>query len=339
MTGSMPSSTIEVLTPIWQRVLRCSPISADDDFFDLGGTPASAQILFSEIAVTCGRELQPSTICYAPTISTLASILEMPVIKPLAPLVLLKAGFADSERPPIFLTHGIGSNAIDLVRLARAIETDRPVYGLAFRGMDGIEEPLDRIEDMAQWFLEAVEKVQPHGPYFLIGYSLGGLITLEMARRLVIVHQKIALLAILDSYPDLRYLSAEQQARLKLRLARNRAGLTIRRVFGQFRPKTPPEILVDAQLPRSFARILNDVSESSYIAWKNYNPRFYNGKINFVRAEVSTYFPANPVRVWAHLANKFEVETLPGPHLDMLTTNSAKLAEILSRYLKETSPG
>jgi thioesterase domain-containing protein len=340
MTGSMASSTIEVLTRIWQRVLRCSPISADDNFFDLGGTPSSAQTLFTEIAEVSGREFPPSTICYAPTITALAIILEQPIRRPLAPLVQLRPGTGNFEELPIFLTHGIGSSAIDLVKLARAIDTDQPVYGLPFRGMDGIEKPLDRIEDMAQWFLDAVEKIQPHGPYFLIGYSLGGLITLEMARRLAAAHQKIALLAMLDSYPDLHYLSVGQQARLRLRLAKMRASSTVRRALRQFLPRTlPPETSVRGQPPKSsFIRILENVSESSYVAWRNYIPSFYNGKINFVRAEVSTYFPADPVPVWAHLANTLEVEPIPGPHLDMLTTNSAKLAGILSRYLKEATP-
>ena len=41
------------------------------------------------------------------------------------------------------------------------------------KGTDGVDEPFDRIEDLAQFYLDAIKKLQPHGPYFLVGYSLG----------------------------------------------------------------------------------------------------------------------------------------------------------------------
>jgi len=82
-----------------------------------------------------------------------------------------------------------------------------------------VEEPLDRIEDMAQYSLDAVRQVQPHGPYFLIGFSLGGLITLEMAQQLMAQGEKIGLLAMLDSYPNMRSLSLVQRTRLATRMA------------------------------------------------------------------------------------------------------------------------
>src|SRR5271156_3255568 len=170
---------IEVLTPIWQRVLQLSPIQINDDFFDLGGDSSLALQLFTEIAQVCDRELPPVTIYQARTIAALAALLEQPTTPRFPTLVLLKPG---ANKPPVFLAHGLGGSVIDFFQPVRQIETDHPIYGMQARGIDGLEEPLERIEDMADFYLDAIKKVQPRGPYILVGYSLGGLVVLEMAQ-------------------------------------------------------------------------------------------------------------------------------------------------------------
>lgn len=77
------------------------------------------------------------------------------------------------------------------------------------------------------------------------------------------------------------------------------------------------------------------MSDSGYVALRHYRPRFYPGRLKFVKAEISTYFPDNPTPVWAHLAEEFEVETMPGDHMGMLTTHCEDLGALLSRYLSE----
>ena len=77
----------------------------------------------------------------------------------------------------------------------------------------------------------------------------------------------------------------------------------------------------------------------AYAALANYRPRTYGGKIKFVKSEGDTFFPGNPVPVWADLAPHLEVETVPGNHLDMVTTQFGSLAAVLTRYLQETLPG
>src|ERR1700739_1313375 len=102
----MPTSTmVEMLTPIWQRVLQLSSVDAQENFFDLGGDSSLALQLFHEVERAVGRELPPGTIYLAPTIAALAAVLERPDGLRFPPLVLLKDGPA---QPPLFITHGLG---------------------------------------------------------------------------------------------------------------------------------------------------------------------------------------------------------------------------------------
>jgi acetoacetyl-CoA synthetase len=338
----MPTSTIvEMLAPIWQRVLQNPSIGVDDNFFDLGGDSSTALQLFSEIARTCGRDLPPAMIYHAPTIAALAAILEQPTAPRFPPLVLLKAG---SEEPPVFIAHGLGGSVIDFYQVVKHIRTSHAIYGMQARGIDGAEEPFDRIEDMAQYSLEAVKQLQPHGPYLLVGYSLGGLVTLEMAQHLTADGEKVALLAMLDSYPDLRFLSLGQRARLVTRLVTRHATTAMRlpvseavsliihpsrrRLLSSAAPYQTP---VDVPLSPAMQR----ARETAYLALARYQPRFYPGKIRFVRAAILTAFPANPSAVWGDLADEFEVETVPGDHLGIMTAHFASLGSVISRYVTE----
>lgn len=342
------STLAEVLTPIWERVLQRSPIMIEDNFFDLGGDSSLALKLFTEIAKVCGRELPPVMIYQAPTIAALAAALEHPSLPPFAPLVLLKAG---TEEPPAFIAHGMGGNVMDFFQVVKHIRSSHPIYGMQAKGLDGVEEPFDRIEDMAQFFLDAIKERQPHGPYLLMGYSLGGLVALEMAQRLTENGEKVGLLSMLESYPHRSYLSAKQRIRLFARLLRNRAAtivsLPVREVLSYI--MHPAERLAYVsrdgsrggrnQLPLDvwFTPAVLRMRDRAYLALKRYRPRYYPGKIHFVRAEVLSEFPEDPGGVWADLAADFKVETVPGGHLEIINTHFKSLAAVLTRHLRETS--
>jgi acetoacetyl-CoA synthetase len=334
-------TTVDMLTPIWEQVLQRSPVDAESNFFELGGDSSLALQLFNEIARVCGRELPPVTIYCAPTIAALAAVLDETTELRLPALVPLKEGPAE---PALFVTHGLGGSVIDFFQVIKHIETPHAIQGMQAKGVDGLEEPFERIEDMAECYLEAVRRVQPHGPYLLAGYSLGGLVTLEMAQQLTAAGEKVALLAMLDSYPDIRYVSFMQRARLLTRLATRRAATAMKLPFGEavslmLRPSRRrarvPKVSYQLPVDVSLSPAMQRARECAYLALTRYRPRFYPGKIRFVRAAIPTDFPADPVAVWSHLAAAFEVETVPGDHLGIMATHYEALAATLSRYVDE----
>jgi acetoacetyl-CoA synthetase len=339
---------VEALTAMWQRLLQHSPILPDDNFFDLGGDSSIAVELFNEIAKISGRELPPVTIYHAPTIAALAAVLEQSLSPRLPSLVQLRPGVSET---PVFIAHGLGGSAMEFFQLVKHIDSPHPIYGMQARGTDGLDEPLDRIEDMAQFHLEAIRTLQPKGPYFLLGYSLGGLVTLEMARRLSETGEHVALLALLESYPHRRYVPMEQRVRLAVRAtvyhASNMLQLPVpdaaayflrpserlshfsRDERGRLHRHPPTGIWSTAAMQR--------VRDSGYLALQRYRPRYYDGKIAFVAARESPEFPNDPVAVWGKLVGKLTVETTPGDHYGIITTHFEKLAAVLSRYLREVA--
>jgi thioesterase domain-containing protein/acyl carrier protein len=317
------ASPIETLSAIWRRVLQLPSVGVDDDFFDLGGDSALALQLFNEIGQSFNRELPPVTIYQARTISALVVLLEQPATPRFPAAFLLREG---AKSPPIFLAHGLGGSVMDFFQPIRHIESNHPIYGLQARGSDGLDEPLDNIEDMADFWLGAIRQAQPHGPYVLVGYSLGGLIALEMAHRLRACGEKPALLAMLDAYPYIRFLSWEQRALLFARqLKRGMHSLSDFKSSSAYNP--PASVSLTPAMQR--------VRDAAFRALTSYRPRRYEGSVRFVRAAIPSAFPNNAAAVWHPLIRELEVETVPGDHLGMIATHHGELAAVLSRYLAE----
>jgi acetoacetyl-CoA synthetase len=329
-SGLPCGDTNKILTVIWKRVLGKDAIQPEDDFFDLGGNPAAAHVLFAEIAQEFGRELCALLIYQAPTILQLAGVIERTEPPEVASVLSLKKG---SGAPSIFLGHGLGSTVMDLFPLVQNMRSQSPIYGMQARGIDGRQPPHRRIEDMAEYHLGAIRKLQPHGPYFLIGYSLAGLICIEIARRLIGGGESVGLLAVLDSWPHIRRLQFRQQVRLTLQRTKEKTLSLLRN--GTPRATRPSlqsngQNGVGLQMTPSMEAAFERVKEAQFEALRTYKPSFYDGKIVFVQAGTVFHLPDSPEAIWKHLVREFELHSLPCDHASMLSTRAGALASILT---------
>ncbi|SCL15368.1 type I polyketide synthase [Micromonospora inyonensis] len=109
--------------------------------------------------------------------------------------LLLRAGAA---KPPLFLIHPSGGDVLCYGELVRLLTDDRPVVGLTDPALTGGVEPED-IPALAEHYLDAVRTYQPHGPYLLGGWSMGGTLAHEMACVLERRGGSSALLFMVDS--------------------------------------------------------------------------------------------------------------------------------------------
>lgn len=320
------SSLTEIVTEIWKRVLQLDSIGPDDNFFELGGDSALAVQLFSEIGNACGRQLPAVMIYHVPTIASQVTLLDLRSTPELSPLVMLKPGIPG---PSLFIASGLGGGPAEFFQLVKYMQTPYGIFGLQPRGIEGFDDPCARIEDMAEFYLRAIVRFQPRGPYFLAGYSLGGLVAMEMARTLTSNGQAVALLAMIDSYPDINFLAMGQRVALHIQRAKQRAQNFARPQGARIRLGG----LASQDKISTFAPAFERVREAAYSALRRYQPRYYSGNVKFIRAAEVTEFPANPKAIWSQLVGGLEVETVPGDHLGMLTKEYERLALVLNHYL------
>jgi len=333
MFSNPNSDLVEVLTSIWKRAFRRNSIRANDNFLSIGGDKEKASAIAAEINSLGGCEISPLLVLQASTIASLADILAKPQLPPAEPILPLN----DSRQgPPIFMAHGVGSTVTDLLLLANNLRSSLAIYGMQSPGVDGLLEPLNSIEKIAEYHRTAIRRIQPKGPYFLIGYSLGGLVALEIARSLSDAGEEIGFLAMLDSYPARKYFALAQRIRWEWSQTYRRS------VDAWKRAKRFPSLLASRlggnsdrhsheldSLERAMAR----TKKAQYEALQHYRPRYYGGKVIFVKAEIPSYFPADPAPVWRRLVEKLEVEVMPGNHLDMLNAQVENLAYLLRGLL------
>jgi len=196
-----PSDTLEVeLIEIWEEILGVPRVGVRDDFFQLGGHSLLAARMFARVAEVLGKNLPFATLFQGATIEKLAQVIRAEgwtshwsVLVPVQ---------QHGSKPPLFLVHGLDGNVLNFYGLRQHIPADQPLYGIQSEGLDSGRASFVRIPDMAAFYIKEVRSVQPKGPYFLGGFSAGGLVAYEMARQLTEAGERVQFLALFDSYVE-----------------------------------------------------------------------------------------------------------------------------------------
>lgn len=194
----LPYSELEsTLETIWEDLLNVSHIGRSQTFLELGGHSLLAMRLVSKIKEQLGQDLPLAAVFDNPTIEQLANILRQKH-KPANRSNIVPINRRGSK-PPLFFVHPGGGGAMGYRHLASLLGEDQPFYG--FQAIDEEEnqrEPLLSVAERAAQYLEALFKVQPHGPYLLGGWSFGAYAAYEMARQLQQGNHEVASLILLD---------------------------------------------------------------------------------------------------------------------------------------------
>ncbi|HJT55083.1 MAG TPA: alpha/beta fold hydrolase, partial [Ktedonobacteraceae bacterium] len=191
-----PRDLVELeMARLWEEVLHIRPIGIYDEFFELGGHSLTAVELVGAIQVRFGVKLPLMEFLQKPTVEHLCTLLRDETILSTDCLILLQQG---NNHTPIFVVHPQGGGVLCYLHLSKALGREETVYGLQAPGYDSDEPFLESIEEMADRYVKEIQRIAPHGPYRLVGWSMGGLIAYEIARRFETMGERIDFLGLLD---------------------------------------------------------------------------------------------------------------------------------------------
>ncbi|MFB7511350.1 alpha/beta fold hydrolase, partial [Streptomyces broussonetiae] len=189
----------QLLCSLFAEVLGREQVCIDDGFFDLGGHSLLAARLASRVRETLGVELGLRMLFEAPTVAKLTERLVMNDPDDALDVVLPLRSTGTAT--PLFCIHPGGGISWSYSGLLHHVGPQHPVYAIQARGL-GRPEPLPTsFEEMAADYADQIRKIQPEGPYMLLGWSAGGLIAHAVACELQARGERTAMLAILDAYP------------------------------------------------------------------------------------------------------------------------------------------
>jgi thioesterase domain-containing protein/acyl carrier protein len=234
--NSEPGNELEThLVQLWQKLLNLQIVGLHDNFFELGGDSLTGAICIYRLQEEFKREIPLAAIFEAPTITELARYIERfrPVeadgdpstirtipgtnIKEQRPMILVPIQ-PEGSQPPLFCIHPAGGIVFPYYPLALYLGKDQPVFGIQDPNLYSSGSGFTSIEVMATYYLDAIRKVQPGGPYRLLGWSVGGLVAYEIAQQSMRQGESIDRLILLDSYPPIEIKKINSRRSLESRL-------------------------------------------------------------------------------------------------------------------------
>jgi non-ribosomal peptide synthetase component F/thioesterase domain-containing protein/acyl carrier protein len=333
----------------WQEVLFTPVGGPDEDFFEAGGDSLKALTLTMELERSLGLELSVTLINEAPKFASLCEALREQRTTRYVPLVLLKEG---AGLPPLYFIHGVGGNVAELFPIARSMTYPGAVFGVQARGLARQQLPHTTVEAMATDYLREIKARQPAGPYYLCGYSFGGLVAFEMARRLRESGSEVGLVGLFDTMPSplswplsvwfdsVRRRMDQLAARAiaaPMRTWPVAAWKAAGRLCTRVRAHVTQTELNSTPLPsflKSAPSSVLKVGASALMAAARYRPGFYPGELTlFTPKERDPALPSLQV-IWRRHARAVSVVDTAGSHLTMLSIpNAESAATSVMRYL------
>lgn len=194
----------KLISRIWADVLHVESVGRSDSFYALGGDSMSVAQMLVALKQSHGVALQPSDLAGAPTVAEFAA--RIGGSRDTAPshlnatTVALRAVSASTRGTPLFCFTGAGASALCFAPLAEHVGEETAVYAFEPKGLGKRAIPDFSVRRAARRHAADVRRVQPEGPYTLIGHSLGAHVALEVARLLQDQGAAVEMVAMLDPW-------------------------------------------------------------------------------------------------------------------------------------------
>jgi non-ribosomal peptide synthetase component F/thioesterase domain-containing protein len=355
--SDQPAGDIERrLAELWKSMLGIESIASADNFFEMGGHSLLAARMLTRVEREFGRRIKLATLFLAPTLHDFAKILAQIDLREFDFRQVVNIQPHGSKRPLIAI-----NNTGIYYGLAKNLGPEQPVYSLQLFDPSVRDSALPTsLEEIAAGYVRLIRRVQPQGPYDLMGWCVAGALAFEIARQLVDDHQEISHLFLIDSWvpnyferlPKLRRLVGEYSMRAQLIIADWRRVLSSEKSIRAFITQRT----VFKRLQRLFARpgshqvaVEEDeqATPETYDQWllaylqrvtNRYTPKPYEGAVTLLRSRLEpTGWFFQKDAGWGPLARSgVDVQFVDGNHFTMFqepgsTQMAAHVAAALQR--------
>nr|WGD05656.1 NRPS [Streptomyces sp. R818] len=330
------------LTTLFAEVLGVEQAGVDDAFFDLGGTSLLAVRLVARVREELGAELTIGSLFEAPSPAALATRIGSSAPVSGDALDVLLPLRTQGGRPPLFAIHPAGGISWCYAGLTARLDRDQPVHGVQARGLT-TDDPLPAtLWDQAADYVSRIRAVRPHGPYRLLGWSVGGILAHTVAVLLQEAGEKVDFLALLDAFPAEQWRerpAPEEGDALTavLRMAGFERGTERTRddVLATLRKAGSPLAgLTDATLSR-----IVDIVPNHARMMRAHTHRRYEGDVLFFTAAAPRPESWLTREAWRpHVGGEVVNHDLPCTHPELLRDEHAEvIAKVVSARLDELS--
>jgi thioesterase domain-containing protein/acyl carrier protein len=351
-----PSSVLEQeLASVWRQVLNNESIGVHDDFFELGGHSLLSLQLAAEVKRLLGYSIPTAAVLNYRSISQMALLISSSTAKDSTSARLLTLQ-ALGDKPPLVFMPSMGGTARFWSEIMEHWEPDRPVYSLGLADETIRWPDTFSIEDIAATYVDGFRSLDPATPVHLAGYSFGGTLAAELARKLTQSGRQVGTILAIDAWPGLLPANTRDSwlqysywflenlpfwiADKAFRSSWPDLLIAFRRKWQSavqgIRPSTDNILSVEDVVDTTGMPDLHvQRMQIAYAALQRYAARPYAGDVVVIRARASSLFDSlRPDLGWNKIAvGRVRVRRVPGNHSTMLDRQHAKR---LTRCIRES---
>lgn len=338
-TARLPVRGLETrLAAVFAQVLQVESIYANDNFFDLGGHSLLAMRLAAEIRRDLQRTVSVGQIMSTPTVAQLAAYLN----KDLMLNDFGKDGYDSFIRlregagAPLFCFYPGSGFAWQYSVLSPYLKNGQAIIGLQSPRPLGLIATSPDMEFLVQAQLRIIQSLQAHGPYYLLGYSLGGTVAYGVAVQLRAMGEQVDFLGLLDTYPTEVHDWSDplgKEANLGAEREQERLLTNAFETGGEAELDTALIEEKQMMLKQIFANYQDAVRLLSKTTTAN-----YDAEVHLFVAQASLPDYIDPENSWKKHVKKLRVHSLPQcSHENILTPSSlVSLGPLLERLLAQS---
>ncbi|MFE7718054.1 amino acid adenylation domain-containing protein [Nocardia rhizosphaerihabitans] len=347
-----PSTPLEAtVCDAFAQTLEIERVSVDDGFFALGGNSLAATQLVARLVESTGADVPIQWVFTDPTPQSLARRIDARLRglddqEPGDALAVLLPLRAAGSEPPLFCVHPAIGVAWGFSGLVQHLDHDRPVLGLQSPALSDPTAQFGSLDELAARYVREIRSVQPHGPYHLLGYSLGGTIAHAIAVRLRRAGEPVATLAMMDTRvvtdrsshtPEpttvdlLTEFGGLTAAELPAELTMEVAAELLHRQGGLFTALTPGHLVT---LHRDYTRLVDHT--------RDHRPALFDGDlIYFSSAADDTDDGASPALAWHdHITGRITEHRIPVRHERMTDPDALRaIGLVLAEHFRRGGSG